>query len=58
MARRLNAGTVYVNRYFHPGVRYPSGGIKASGYGQSEGLEAYRNYLQLKTVAIETHAPN
>ena len=53
MARELRAGTVWINAYRAVGPMAPFGGFKASGIGRENGLEALREYTELKTVWIE-----
>jgi (Z)-2-((N-methylformamido)methylene)-5-hydroxybutyrolactone dehydrogenase len=53
MARGIRAGTVWVNSYRAVGPMAPFGGYKASGLGRENGLEALREYTELKTVWIE-----
>jgi len=50
----LEAGTIWVNSYKTIGVMTPFGGFKASGYGRSSGVEGLEEYLQTKSVWIET----
>jgi len=52
MARRLQAGTVYVNTYRGVAPQSPCGGYKDSGWGRENGIEAIREFLQLKSVWI------
>lgn len=52
LARRLEAGSVWINGWFLGGQQAPTGGIKASGIGRERGLPGVRNYLQIKNVAI------
>lgn len=52
LARRLQAGTVYVNNYRGVAPQSPCGGYKNSGWGRENGVEAIREYLQLKSVWI------
>lgn len=54
MARRLQAGTVWVNTYRNVSWVAPFGGFKQSGYGRDNGIEAIDGFLQTKTVWIET----
>jgi len=51
-AKKLRAGTVWVNTYnsFHHAL--PFGGFKESGIGRELGKAALANYTQLKTVSI------
>ncbi|MEE8308183.1 MAG: aldehyde dehydrogenase [Gammaproteobacteria bacterium] len=50
MAERLEAGTVWVNTYRATSYTTPFGGYKASGLGRENGLEAIKEYLQVKSV--------
>jgi aldehyde dehydrogenase (NAD+) len=50
--RRLEAGNVYVNKWFGDTNQTPFGGYKRSGIGREKGLEALDSYLQTKNVAI------
>ena len=53
MARRLEAGTVWVNMYRAMTFNSPFGGYKASGIGRQNGIEAIDQYLQTKSVWCE-----
>lgn len=53
MARRLRAGTVWVNCYDHGDVTVPFGGFKQSGNGRDKSLHALDKYTELKTTWIE-----
>lgn len=50
MADRLQAGTVWVNTYRSTSYTTPFGGYKASGLGRENGVEAIKEYLQVKSV--------
>lgn len=52
LARRLEAGNVYVNKWFGDTNQTPFGGYKKSGVGREKGLEAFDSYLQTKNVAV------
>ncbi len=52
-ARRVDAGTVWVNTYRSPSMMSPAGGFKNSGYGKHNGFEAMREYSRLKSVIID-----
>lgn len=52
-ARRLQAGTVWVNMYRAMTFNSPFGGYKASGTGRQNGIEAMDEYLQTKSVWCE-----
>lgn len=53
VASKVKSGQVYVNNYgAGGGVEMPFGGYGKSGFGREKGLEALRNYTQLKNVAV------
>lgn len=52
IARRLRAGTVWVNTYDAGDLSTPFGGMKASGHGRDRSLHALEHYTQLKTTWI------
>jgi aldehyde dehydrogenase (NAD+) len=54
MARRIRAGTVWVNTYRAVSMTMPFGGYKASGLGRENGQDAINEYLQTKSVWIST----
>jgi aldehyde dehydrogenase (NAD+) len=51
-ARRIEAGNVYVNKWFGDTVQTPFGGYKMSGIGREKGFEALDTYLRTKNVAV------
>ena len=53
MARRLQAGTVWINTYRALTFNSPFGGFKNSGLGRLNGAEAIQNFLQTKSVWCE-----
>jgi aldehyde dehydrogenase (NAD+) len=53
MASAIRAGTVWINNYRTLSFASPFGGFKASGYGREGGLEALREYTQVKSVWVE-----
>ncbi|PPF89539.1 carnitine dehydratase [Subtercola sp. Z020] len=53
IARRLVAGTVWVNTYRSSAAQAPFGGTKKSGYGRERGVEAIEEYLRTKNVMID-----
>ena len=53
MARKLEAGTVWINTYRALTFNSPFGGYKASGIGRQNGIEAVYQYLQTKSVWCE-----
>lgn len=52
LARRLNAGTVFVNAHGTESVnrKLPYGGVKQSGIGRRAGIEGIREYMQIQTL--------
>ncbi|MFW6186443.1 MAG: aldehyde dehydrogenase [Actinomycetota bacterium] len=54
MARRLDAGTVWVNTYRAMSPMSPRQGFKNSGVGIEHGLESMHEYTRLKSVWINT----
>lgn len=53
LARGIRAGTVAVNGYSEGDITTPFGGYKTSGFGgRDNGLEAFDQYTQLKTIWI------
>jgi aldehyde dehydrogenase (NAD+) len=53
MARRLQAGTVWINTYRALAFNSPFGGFKNSGLGRLNGAEAIQSFLQTKSVWCE-----
>jgi acyl-CoA reductase-like NAD-dependent aldehyde dehydrogenase len=51
LARRIDAGQVYINEYFAGGIALPFGGNRMSGFGREKGIDALRTYMKLKSVA-------
>jgi aldehyde dehydrogenase (NAD+) len=54
MGRALEAGTVWINTYRVSSPLSPFGGYKRSGFGRESGLLAIREFVQEKSVWIET----
>jgi acyl-CoA reductase-like NAD-dependent aldehyde dehydrogenase len=52
LARRLRAGTVWVNTFDASSLATPFGGMKDSGHGRDRSLHALDAYTQLKTTWI------
>ena len=54
LAGKIRAGQIFINNYgAGGGIQMPFGGYKKSGFGREKGLEALRNYTQLKNVAVK-----
>lgn len=54
MSDALKAGTVWVNTYRAISYMMPFGGMKNSGIGRENGMEAIYDYLETKSVWINT----
>ena len=52
MARRLKAGTVWINAYNLYDAALPFGGFKQSGFGRELGREALEHYTEVKSVWV------
>jgi len=52
LARRLRAGTVWINTFDASSLATPFGGFKQSGHGRDRSLHALDSYTQLKTTWI------
>ncbi len=52
LPKRLEAGTVWVNAYRVVSYLAPFGGVKGSGIGRENGIEAIKEYLEAKSVFI------
>lgn len=53
VAAALQAGICWINNYNITPVEVPFGGVKSSGLGRENGLEAIHHYTQVKTVYVE-----
>lgn len=52
VARRIKAGTVWVNDYFKLAPTMPFGGFKQSGIGRDFGLDWYLAYTESKSIFV------
>ncbi|KAG2833236.1 Betaine aldehyde dehydrogenase [Phytophthora cactorum] len=50
VANNLEAGIIWLNDHHRNDPSSPWGGVKDSGMGRENGLEAYRSYSQIKSV--------
>ena len=56
VARRLQAGTVWINTYNVYDTAAPFGGYKQSGFGREMSMHALQHYTQVKTVCVDLNA--
>jgi acyl-CoA reductase-like NAD-dependent aldehyde dehydrogenase len=54
VADKLQCGTVYINTYRSVSMMSPAGGYKMSGMGRENGQEMIRDFLQVKSVWVNT----
>ncbi len=54
MSEKLQAGTVWINTYRAVSFMAPFGGYKDSGLGRENGIDAIKEYLQVKSVWINS----
>lgn len=52
LARRLQAGALYINCYAYGDPAVPFGGVKGSGYGRELGMRGLDEYLTTKSIWI------
>ena len=53
VARKLQAGTVWINTYNVYDTAAPFGGYKSSGFGREMGAHALEHYTQVKSVWVD-----
>ncbi|MFA6358502.1 MAG: aldehyde dehydrogenase family protein [Candidatus Omnitrophota bacterium] len=53
LARKLNAGTVWINTYGMFYDQLPYGGFKQSGFGKELGREGFLEYVRIKNVVLD-----
>ncbi|WP_140167116.1 aldehyde dehydrogenase family protein, partial [Vibrio parahaemolyticus] len=55
VAKRLQAGSVWVNNYNEGDMTVPFGGFKMSGNGRDKSLHAIEKFTETKTTWIRLH---
>lgn len=53
LARRIQAGTVFVNTQLSPDPALPFGGHKQSGWGRENGEDVFAHYTETKSVIVK-----
>ena len=53
IAKKLRAGSVWINSFDNGDVTLPHGGFKQSGFGRDKSLHAFDNYTQQKTTVVD-----
>ena len=56
MSERIQAGTIWINTYRAVSYMSPFGGYKDSGLGRESGIDSMHEYLQVKSVWVNTGA--
>lgn len=54
IARKLQAGMVWINCYHALDPAMPFGGVKMSGFGRESGIQQFDEYLSVKSVFLQT----
>lgn len=54
VSRQLKSGTVFINTFLEAVPQMPFGGYKQSGIGRENGVDALREYMEVKSTIIKT----
>jgi acyl-CoA reductase-like NAD-dependent aldehyde dehydrogenase len=53
-ASKIIAGTTWINSFHEPQIDLPFGGLKESGLGKEMAIEGLENYLETKSVVVNS----
>ncbi|KAF8317981.1 aldehyde dehydrogenase [Clavulina sp. PMI_390] len=57
IARKLQAGTIWINSHSIVEINVPFGGFRQSGMGREYGEEALKEYMEIKSVHVNLTSP-